>query len=46
MQSAVNAPALIQFWEENFKLQVEARSAHPMIEVQGKFCRCFLQYED
>ncbi|KAI0094873.1 Rec8 like protein-domain-containing protein [Irpex rosettiformis] len=30
----INAPALIQFWEEIFKLQVGARSAQPIGDLQ------------
>ena len=39
----VNAPALIQFWEENFKLQVGARSMQPVEDLQGMVAQCCVQ---
>ncbi len=34
---AVNAPALVDFWHENFRLQVEARSGQLHLEAHGTY---------
>ena len=38
--STVEAPVLVDFWLENFRLQVEARSGELRVELQGESGRC------
>lgn len=37
VRMSVEAPVLVDFWLENFRLQVEARSGELRVEVQGIF---------